>query len=130
MVIDTYRVDFLKNVLEEVLIGESYSKKAATEDPMAFKPRPQTMAQTLTTDNIEINEEGKIVASKKQKEGIYVPSKMRSTLMEEDAKTARQVRDETRKKNRMLKNTFVSGLERDFGENPEEVKYSYNPEQV
>ena len=113
-----------------MLIGESYSKKAATEDPLALKPRPEGMAKTLTTDNIEVTEEGRIVASKKQKEGVYVPSKMRSTLMEEDAKTAKQAREEKRKKDRMLRNTFISGLERDFGDAPEEVKYSHNPEQV
>lgn len=119
-----------KCILEEVLIGESYSKKAATEDPLALKPRPEAMSKTLTTDNIEVTEEGNIVASSKQKKGIYVPSKMRAALMDDDAKTAKQTREEERKKTRMLRNSFVTGLERNFGEAPEEVKYSYNPEQV
>jgi len=60
-------------------LGQSYSKKAATEDPLALKPRPDTMSKTMTTDEIDVAEDGTILDSKPQK---YVVPKFSATVME------------------------------------------------
>ena len=69
---------------EETLIGESYAKNTDKDiaDPLALKPRPDTMSKTLTTEEIDVDEFGTVVESQKKREGKYIAPKLVSTLME------------------------------------------------
>ena len=103
-------------------MGQSYSKKADTEDPLSLKPRPDTMSKTMTTDEIDVAEDGTIIDAKSKK---YVVPKFSATVMEEEAKSNRQKREEDRNNKRILKGEFIRGLQENYGDAPVEIKNSY-----
>ncbi len=103
-------------------MGQSYSKKADTEDPLSLKPRPDTMSKTMTTDEIDVAEDGTILDTKSQK---YVVPKFSATVMEEEAKSNRQLREEDRRNKRILKGEFIRGLQENYGDAPIEIKNAY-----
>jgi hypothetical protein len=78
----------LKYSIEETLLGQSYSKKADTEDPLALKPKPETMSKTMTTDEIDVGEDGTILDSKSKK---YVVPKFSATVMEVNGKKSMEI---------------------------------------
>jgi len=105
---------------QEKLVGQSYQKNKF-EDPLALKPRPDTMAKALTTDEIALNEETGEIEDLENK-NIYKAPKLAATLMDDEKKRNKTERLKVAERRKRLKSTLISEMGREIDDNPLERK--------
>eukprot|EP01016_Furgasonia_blochmanni_P037504 TRINITY_DN442_c0_g1_i11.p1 TRINITY_DN442_c0_g1~~TRINITY_DN442_c0_g1_i11.p1 ORF type:complete len:722 (-),score=141.10 TRINITY_DN442_c0_g1_i11:1158-3323(-) len=104
---------------------EAEDGKRKTSDPLSFKPNPNAMEAELTTENLEINEDGEVVESQKKK-NIYVAPKISSVLDKDDRRAEKRQRLIEKKKREFINSEVYKDLNEEFTDRPTEIRNKTN----
>ena len=83
------------------------------------------MKAELTTENLEINEEGEVVESERRK-NVYVAPKISSVMDKDDRRAEKRQRLLDKKKREFLKSEIYRDLNEEFTDRPTEISNKAN----